>query len=853
MQTHDAHARRVRLIALALAVVAFIGLIGWGTQLVRVQMLENAQQLGIKLARSYAGRELARLGAYEMFLGYGATGLNNQIDNGAGEQTMQSFLVRFASGINTALGNATADPYAVIDGRIVAANPWTGDESYDYRSTGWYQGALENEEKLATTDAYSDALTGQRIVTVSIALHGEGNVLAFDIPIDDLSIADGSATKQDGVGYVLFDSSGELLACSGTADADDPEFSDFLESLRTGVDEGTLEASDAVITGPDGNNLSVFYSHLDSGWLSVVTIPTSTLLIGGGVTPGFVALAAFCLVLVGIAVIMLVRERRSARAIQEASDTVRILGNTYFAIYRINYLTDTYTTIKSSSDTAQVMGSSGTYDHFMDVLRTVVEQSTFDQFAENFSSESIRKREAEGVIEYGGRYLRRFGDEYRWVSVSSITNDEIGNGEAIICFRHVDGAMREEMQRQELLESALETAHQATRRQHIFFSNISHDMRTPLNAIINLTKMARESEGDTQKTDRYLGLLEEAGVQLETLVNDVLDMSQIEYAEQTVLDLEPMDLTACAATAVDLVRAQAEREGKHIELTARDGSLWVKGDERRLGQILNNLVSNALKYSLEGARVDVRVGYADQLQDEGRKMRLFRIEVADTGIGMTEEFLGRIFDPFARETMFAPSGVVGTGLGMPIVKSLVLQMGGEIAVQSELGVGSTFTLTIPFEVVEAPRSTEDAAEPSSASASHDDGALPSFKGRRVLVAEDNPTNLLIVETLLGALEVEVMSVTDGSQAVDAIEKGAPGAFDAILMDMQMPVMDGCTAARAIRALGRADTDAIPIIAVTANAFAEDAAAARSAGMTGYVTKPIDIGALEAALEAAWNG
>lgn len=851
MQTYDAHARRVRLIALALATVAFLGLIGWGTQLVRTQMLENAQALGTKLARSYADREQARLGIYEMFLGYGASGLNDQIDNGADEQTTQRFLARFASGINTALGNATADPYAVIDGRIVAANPWVGDESYDYRTTGWYRGAIENEGKLAVTDAYTDAITGERIVTVSIALHGEGNVLAFDIPVEDLS--SGSDAKEDGVGYVLFDSSDNLLACSGTADTDDPRFDEFLETLLIGVDEGTLEASDAVITGPDGNNLSVFYSHLDSGWLSVVTIPTSTLLIGGGVTPGFVALAAFCLVLVGIAVIMLVRERRSARAIQEASDTVRILGNTYFAIYRINYLTDTYTTIKSSSDTAQVMGSSGTYDHFMDVLRTVVEQSTFDQFAENFSSESIRKREAEGVIEYGGRYLRRFGDEYRWVSVSSITNDEIGNGEAIICFRHVDGAMREEMQRQELLESALETAHQATRRQHIFFSNISHDMRTPLNAIINLTKMARESEGDTQKTDRYLGLLEEAGVQLETLVNDVLDMSQIEYAEQTVLDLEPMDLTACAATAVDLVRAQAEREGKHIELTACDGSLWVKGDERRLGQILNNLVSNALKYSLEGARVDVRVGYADQLQDEGRKTRLFRIEVADTGIGMTQEFLERIFDPFARETMFAPSGVVGTGLGMPIVKSLVQQMGGEITVQSELGVGSTFTLTIPFEVVEAPRSTEDAAEPSSAPASPDDGALPSFKGRRVLVAEDNPTNLLIVETLLGALEVEVMSVTDGSQAVDAIEKGAPGAFDAILMDMQMPVMDGCIAARAIRALGRADTDAIPIIAVTANAFAEDAAAARSAGMTGYVTKPIDIGALAAALEAAWNG
>ncbi|MDN0063992.1 hybrid sensor histidine kinase/response regulator [Collinsella ihumii] len=849
MAQQKTRVRSIRIGSVVLLGIALVAAIVWGSVLVRTQMLENAKELATRLATSYAQLAQTRLSSFEQFLSYSASRMDELISDGADGARMQRWLEGFNSGMASTMDSEMADPYAVIDGTIIAANPWEGDEDFDYSQASWYQGALKARGAVYATDAYTDTITGRSIITLSIALSGSGNVLAFDIQLDELGAVAAQRAADSSMGYALFDRNGEPVVSSGLLSTESPESSEFLNRLREEIDAGFLDQSDASIAGPDGTNLSVFFTELDPGWLSVVTIPTMSLLMNG-ITPGFFALIALCALLLGVVIYTVLRERKSSRAMHESEDIIRILGNTYFGIYRINYLDQTYTTVKASPDTAAAMGKSGTYAHFMDEMRKVVQEETFERFAESFSCENIRRREQEGVTEFGGRYLRRFGDEYRWVSVASITNAEISNGEAIICFRAVDNAMREEMQRQELLESALETARQATSRQQRFFSNISHDMRTPLNAIVNLTQMIRRNPDDREQTMRCLALLEEAGNQLVTLVNDILDISHIQNVEQSALDLATVDLVECARTSVELARPQAEQGNKVIELHSAWQSRWVRADSKRLGQVLNNLISNAVKYSLEGARVDVTLSEPDAREDDSRKARLFQIEVADTGIGMTEEFLGRIFDPFARETMFAPRGVVGTGLGMPIVKNLVQQMGGEISVSSKVGEGSVFTVTIPLEVASSPeqKASDESAVRGKAA---DEGAV-SFAGRRVLVAEDNLTNQMIAEALLGALEIDVTCVDNGKLALEAFRDADSGAFDAILMDMKMPVMDGVAATRSIRALERPDAKSIPIIAVTANAFAEDAAEARGAGMDGYVTKPIDAAALAHALEEVWS-
>ena len=258
---------------------------------------------------------------------------------------------------------------------------------------------------------------------------------------------------------------------------------------------------------------------------------------------------------------------------------------------------------------------------------------------------------------------------------------------------------------------------------------------------------------------------------------------------------------------------------------------------------MNNLLSNALKYTEPGDSVSVAV-----TQEDRGDVGSYKIVVADTGIGMSEEYLPHVFELYAREQRFGTAQTVGTGLGMPITKSLVTQMGGSIEVESTLDVGTTFTVTLPFSPAPPEDAPACAATPSVAAGMPEDGAS-LLAGARVLLAEDNEINMEIASELLSEAGVEVVQAWNGQEAVDAFAASEPGAVDAVLLDMKMPVMDGCEAARAIRALDRPDAREVPIVAVTANAFAEDVAATTAAGMDAHVSKPIDFTVLCRTLES----
>ncbi|HIT95152.1 MAG TPA: response regulator, partial [Candidatus Faecivivens stercoripullorum] len=259
----------------------------------------------------------------------------------------------------------------------------------------------------------------------------------------------------------------------------------------------------------------------------------------------------------------------------------------------------------------------------------------------------------------------------------------------------------------------------------------------------------------------------------------------------------------------------------------------VMGDSVRMSQIMNNLLSNAFKFTSEGDSISVTVK-----QFEDKEYSQYQIVVQDTGIGMSKDFLPQLFEPYARETTFSSRQISGTGLGMPIVKNLVTQMSGQINVDSELGVGSTFTVTVPFTVV---REEKNITEPKN---------IPVFSldGKKILLAEDNMVNMEIATEILSMNGVNIVQAWNGKEALSLFKASKPFEFDAILMDMQMPQMDGCEAAKNIRALSRPDARTIPIIAVTANAFAEDIATTTAAGMNAHVSKPIDFNILCQTLE-----
>lgn len=820
-------------------ILALCLLVGWSLYLVREKLLINANDMGTSLAMSYAAEEENRASVYRLLMDIGANYINDAIDTGADDQDIQSWMSAYSSKMESALDAQIIDHYAVVDGRIVAAVPWEGDEDYDYESTDWYQRALEADGDIVFTDAYKDAITGKSLITMSVKLHGEGNVYAFDIMLDNFHSHQNRATLPADSSYFLFDGSGALIYATSDLDTQGDEFQDWLKYLRTEIMEGNLEGHSATLEDPAGRVSVVYYSSLESGWTSAITIPIQDILQDGWDTT-VVVLGIICVALMALMIGILVRSYFERRRRQHTEDTLKILGDTFYAIFRIDYEAGTYETIKSSPDMLDHVGKSGSYDHLLSLAGEVVEKRTFDEFGQSFSLDNIRRLASEGIEEFGGDYRRRFENGFKWVSIKVIYNQAIGLNEVVMCFREADAEKRLQLQQHALLESALDSARQTVERKSEFFSNVSHDMRTPLNAVIGLSSLARANLDDREKTESYLSKIEQAGSQLLTLVNDILDMSRIEHGKENELSYTPTDLSECVENAAELFRETAEREGKSLNVRVERRMPPVMCDPIRIEQIMNNLVSNAVKYSLPGDSVDVELSVVSR----HAKMCKCRLVVSDTGIGMTEEFLEQIFEPFARETTFAPSRITGTGLGMPIVKSLVQQMSGEISVQSALGEGSVFTVVLPLRIASESEVAEAEAATNPAEAVDPDFTL---EGKRLLVAEDNEINMEIMKECLEALGAEVIPAANGREAVSSFEATDPGYIDAVLMDMQMPEMDGCEACRAIRASQRPDAKTVPVVAVTANAFAEDIARTTEAGMNAHVSKPIDFNALIAVL------
>jgi CheY-like chemotaxis protein len=395
----------------------------------------------------------------------------------------------------------------------------------------------------------------------------------------------------------------------------------------------------------------------------------------------------------------------------------------------------------------------------------------------------------------------------------------------------VEKEKEEQQQQVRLLKGALSAAEQSERSQKQFFSVMSHDMRTPLNIIIGMTNLALQPDCEINKIRDYLNKIGGASQQLLALINDLLEISRLEQGNVS-MEIKSFDLQDSMETWASPFLAQASADGKAFSLSIDIKDRNIKGDPARLGQIINNLVSNAMKFTRSGDSITVTL----RQMDEGRRNN-YLFTVADTGAGMSEDFLPKLFEPYEREVRFGAKTVMGTGLGMPIVKNLVSRMGGQITVNSALGKGTTFSVTLPFDVGEAP---QPAAETLPT-------AQVQLANRQILLAEDNFLNMEITTELLQIRGAKVTPAENGREALEAFQNAPQFFFDAILMDMQMPEMDGCQAAEAIRALDRPDAGSTPIIALTANAFAEDISRTAQAGMNAHLAKPIHIEQLCAVL------
>ena len=396
----------------------------------------------------------------------------------------------------------------------------------------------------------------------------------------------------------------------------------------------------------------------------------------------------------------------------------------------------------------------------------------------------------------------------------------------------------------DITTEALQTAENANKAKTDFLSNMSHDIRTPMNAIIGMTSLIRHDAGNKAKVIEYADKIDISSQHLLGIINDVLDMSKIE-AGKTVFKYTDFSMPDLIEELNTIFQPQiAERNQTLMVIKENIRHEWVNGDQVHLMQIFSNLLSNAVKYTQEGGKIQFLV---EECETKSSVYAKYRFLVSDNGMGMSADFKETIFDPFTRAEGSVTNKIQGTGLGMAITRNLVEAMGGTIDVESELGQGSCFEVLIDLRIA------EDRSVSSTVQEEKNEQNDNIFQGMRFLCAEDNELNAEILTELLKIEGAECTICENGEEILKTFEKSAPGDYDMILMDVQMPVMNGYEATKAIRRSSHELAKKIPIIAMTANAFSEDIQHSLAAGMNAHVSKPVEMRVLEKTIRSIKTG
>lgn len=787
---------------------------------VRDKILENSHIMGRELAAHFAVKETARLKGQEMLLRSAAQSMARmqQMKPDMSDAELESALRHFTEYMQRNAEVERFDMCAVINGRLVGGR--SSEQKVDVNSLRWYQAALQNNNEVAYTNLYQYGKSNERVLTMAVRF-GAADVLAMHVYPERLNMLLLDKQMPQHSYYYLCDPNGNIMFTINdrdmTIEAQQPYVDKIFEEIRRGD-------SDKVqyITDYDGEKRCVYYTVSNTGWISIVTIPYADLL-GDYKSLMYwfaLTLAIFLLLVGGLAL----RERSLNKQVEEFVEVTRVMSRSFLAVFRVNYVTNRYYMVKAENIGFD-LGAEGDYDELLQQLVGYVEPEAAEEFAETFSRTNIKELVARNINDFGGEFRQRLGKEYKWVNVRLMRDELLKPDEAIFFYREVDEEKQKELEHMQVTEHALRVARENVKSRNMFFSAMSHDMRAPLNGIIGMAELAELHKDDCGMVRDYIKKIRSSGEQLLTLINDILDMARLDNGRVEHVQ-ETFSPAKVAGDIGDVFAAQAELEQKYFEQQVLlDENELVSGDLQGLQQILNNILSNAVKYTQAQGRISFLV--RKELGD-GRRRPQYTFIVKDTGCGMSEKFLEKIFKPFERDSRFGVPKVVGTGLGMTIVKSLVERLEGTIHITSRVDEGTCVIISLPFNVAKNAGEQKTAVQPK----------LKDFAGCRVLVAEDNDINMEIISELLTMNGLEVLPAADGRAAVELFKQSEPGSISMVLMDMQMPELNGCEAAQAIRRLERTDAQSVPILALTGNDEPDAVEAAMAAGMNDYMIKPL---------------
>lgn len=846
--------KRMRNNIIVLAV--FVCVIVLGTNILQKSLIENTNKMGLTLAENYSLEAESNVRICESVLTMSVNYLGEREQEQVALEELKEGLYPFMDGLTELYGKGHVQIYAGAMGgkEIISNHPKIeAMKDYPFQETDYYQGALAAQGEIYLSPAYTDIVTDLPVVTMCKVIPSTGSFVAIDMLFSCFEVNNANLTLPRDASYYLMGTKGTLLYYKTPNQYSYEDYQRFVDSM---MEHANREKKSQVLENikvANGTYRNVYFHHMNNGWTAMLTIPEDEIF------SGLDLFRCVCLVLVAFGIVMVVllavwnykQEEKNKALLEERNQMAernRIYQNAmngtaqaYRAIYYIDVVSGRYEMLYPDREDRSESGDYNTQFVASRFETNLIAEEHREQLEEFLKLSHILKQlESKDHVEF--QYKRKGKDgTYEWCS-TAITVAETIDGKTVavtLAIRSIDEIIHREEKQREMLSLAVERAEAANLAKSEFLSRMSHDIRTPMNAILGMITVAKMHMDEKERVIDALNKITVSGKHLLGLINEVLDMSRIESGRVSLTE-KAFNLSDTMENLLTVFHSQIET--KEMELHVNIVKLEhedVIGDEQRLQQIFMNIMGNAVKFTPPKGRIDIQI---EEKPSHITGSGYYEFVFADTGIGMEKDYINQIFEPFSRAEDSRTDKIEGTGLGMTIAVNIARMMNGDIKVESTLGKGSKFTVSVYLKQNRIIKKEVSAFTALEAFQQKD------YSGKRVLLVEDNELNMEVASELLSVVGIQVEQALDGKMAVDRVLEKEPGTYDLIFMDIQMPVMNGYEAAKAIRLCEREDLKQIPIIAMTADVFADDIRKSEAAGMNGHISKPIDIEKLEKMLQ-----
>lgn len=803
--------------------------------------MANLNELGNLRLNIFSSHISYRIDTYKMAMEMGAEQINMLITSGATDEEISVYLKEFIKYIEKATNINDLKAYMVGNnkyaGRLASSFDYNLDNiSNDYfYNTYWFQNAIKNTPNVVFTPIYKDILNNKDVITISINLADNKGVLAVDLYMNDIQASWLPRNDIfDNNTYILMDSIGGRIASINLPTLKKYNREELYKKIQEAVETSSTNIGKAKLNISNKEKFHIFFmKNIYSGYTSVVLLDNKKLYSS---SPIWHLRYLVILIILAIAsIIIYAEENYLNKKIDDSNSVINMLGNSYYAVYRLNIITEEYLILRGTNFICSNINQEGKYDELYSVFLSSLDDASIDEFRNSFSIDNIRNMAVNNQLDYSVDLRRMFENGYKWVNLRFIMDKTISEEYVLLCFRECEEERKRELAHIGLLEDAVNALKESAESKRILYSSVSHDMRTPLNGIIGITELIGHHLNDPEKISDYLEKIKMSGSQLLTLIDNFLEMAKLE-SNTMESNSKIFSINNQIWEIINIFTLIAHKDNKKFSASINIKHDKVQGDLNKLIHVLNNILSNAFKYTKDNGNITMTVTEQQLSTDK----LWYQFVIADDGIGMSKEFLDQIYIPFAREKRTETKNITGTGLGLSIVQNQVHRMDGEIVIESQYKKGTTVTITLPFEMA-----ADDIEEDNIKQNKEDE--LIDLSGITVLAVEDNIVNMQILVELLSLKNINVLQANNGEEAIEIYKQSDIHSISAIIMDIQMPVLNGLDAAMLIRKIEREDAINIPIIALSANIFEEDIAKSSAAGMNAHLAKPINLNKLYSTL------